>query len=103
MAIRIDRPPALAAQNLIERQPGSLAQNVPQGHIDAADRIVERWPVPPIAAEPRGLPDVLDLRCVLADQERLKIFIDGRLHDAGLISGPKAGFPRQSRQGFLGV
>src|SRR3954468_21047487 len=41
MAVGIDRFPALAAEELIRRQAGSLAKNVPEGHIDAAEGIVE--------------------------------------------------------------
>ena len=83
VAIRIDRLPAFAAEQLIHRQAGPLTQDVPQRHIDAAQRVVQHRPVPPIAAEPRRLRNVLDLRGVFADQKRPQIFIDGSGHDAG--------------------
>src|SRR5262245_32338951 len=44
VAIGIDGPAALAAENLVERQAGPLAEDVPQGHIDAAQSVVEHGP-----------------------------------------------------------
>jgi len=82
VAVGIDGLAALAAEKLVDRHAGALAEDVPQGHIDTADGVVEHRAVAPVGADKGRLPHVLDLRRVLAEYERLEETIDGRLHDA---------------------
>src|SRR5438105_13488718 len=60
MDVGIDGVAALAAKQLIHRQPRAFTKDVPQGHIDAAHRVTEHRPVSPIRADEGRLPDVLD-------------------------------------------
>ena len=64
---------------------GPLALDVPERHVDAAHRVEQHRAVPPVRADVRRLPDVLDLVDVAADQERLQVLVDGRLHHAGAL------------------
>ena len=59
---------------------GPLALDVPERHVDAAHRVEQHRAVPPVRADVGRLPDVLDLVGVAADQERLEVLLDGRLH-----------------------
>src|SRR5207249_3939063 len=45
VAIAIDGEPALPAQQLINGHAGALAFDVPQRHVQSAERIVEHWAV----------------------------------------------------------
>ncbi len=40
--------PALAAEQLVDGHAGSLPLDVPQGHVDAGDGVVENGPIPPV-------------------------------------------------------
>ncbi len=75
----------LAAEHLVQRQPGALAEDVPQRDVDAAHRVEEHRPVAPVRADVHRLPDVLDLVDAPADQERPQVLIDRRLHHQGTL------------------
>ena len=70
------------AKNLGERQPGSLAHDVPQGKVDARDGCGahDAVPVPEMLAI-HHLPEMLGPRRVLAD-EQLRDVLDGANHAA---------------------
>src|SRR5262249_45974045 len=85
VAIGIDRLPALTAQELIDRKTGTLAEDVPQSHVDAAERIAEYRAVAPVGADKRGLPDILDPQRILAQYEGFQVAVDGRLDHTGAL------------------
>ena len=68
----------LAAEQLIERHAGALGLDVPQRDVDAAHRVEQHRPVPPVRADVARLPDVLDLVDVAADEKRLQVFARAR-------------------------
>src|SRR5262249_45157233 len=51
MPVSLDSFAALAAKYLINRHSRTLAENVPQCHVDTADRVPEDWTVTPIRAD----------------------------------------------------
>ena len=71
---------ALATEELIDRHTRALALDVPQRHVDAAQRVVEHRPAAPVRRHVRRLVDVLDVVGVAADEERLEVLLD-RGHD----------------------
>src|SRR5262249_9936264 len=77
VAIRIDRLAALAPEELVDRHACALAEDIPQGHVDAADGVAEHRPVAPVRAEEAGTLNVLDGGRVLADEEGLEEAVDG--------------------------
>src|SRR6185437_16325918 len=79
----LDSLPGLAAQQLINRHAAALAQDVPQGAIDAAERIVAFRAGAEILLHIGRLPDVLDLIAALADNERLETGLDIGLRRGG--------------------
>src|SRR5262249_49859630 len=85
VAVGVDGLAAFAAEELIHGHAGPLAEDVPQGHVHAADGVVEHRAVAPVGADERGLPDVLDLGGVLADEERLEEAVDGGLNHASAL------------------
>ena len=64
---------ALPAPQLVARHVRQLALDVPQRHVHAADGVVQHGPVAPVAADHHGLPQVLDVARVLADDERADV------------------------------
>lgn len=70
----------LAAEQLVERQSGDLSLDVPQGHVDAGDRVVELGSVAPVAADGHRLPEVFDPVGLLAAQERVEVVGDDGAH-----------------------
>src|SRR3569833_4600899 len=76
MAVELDGFAGLAAQQLIDRHATTLAQNVPQSAIDAAERVIAFGTRAEILLHISRLPDVLDLIAALADHERLKTGLD---------------------------
>src|SRR5262249_52744261 len=83
VAVGVHGPAALAAPELVDRQPRPLAGDVPQGHVRPADGVAQDRAVAPVGADEGRLPDVLDLQRVLADEERLEVLLDRRLYHAG--------------------
>ncbi len=81
VVVAVGAVPDLAAEELIERHPGALALDVPERDVHAAHRVEEHRPVAPVRAHVARLPDVLDLVDVAADEERLEVLVDRRLHD----------------------
>src|SRR5262249_61033379 len=73
VAVGVHGLAALAPEELVNGQPGPLAEDVPQGHINAADRVPEHRAVPPVRADEARLPGVLDQHWVLADEERPEV------------------------------
>src|SRR6185437_1036451 len=61
---------------LIDRNPETLAQDVPQSAIDAAQRIVALGSRAEVFLEICGLPDVLDFVAILADDKWLEAFFN---------------------------
>ena len=76
---------ALAAEQLVDGHAGPLALDVPERDVHAAHRVEQHRAVAPVGADVGGLPDVLDLVDVAADEERLQVLLDGRLHDVGAL------------------
>src|SRR5262249_14111614 len=75
----------LAPEELVERHPRALALDVPEGDVDAAHRVEEHEPVPPVGADVARLPDVLDLVAIAADPERLQVLLDRGLDREGAL------------------
>src|ERR1035437_6302771 len=70
---RIVGPPA---EHLVHRHAGALALDVPQGFIHGSDHfLVDRSP-PPVSAEVRALPQVLDSVGILADEPRFQVLFE---------------------------
>jgi len=80
MDVHGSRLAAFAAEKLIDGHARSFAFDIPQGLIDAGNRVVEHRTVAPIAMDHRHLPDLFDAIDIPADQERLEVAFDGRLH-----------------------
>jgi hypothetical protein len=80
VGVRVDGRAALASEQLIHRHPSPLAEDVPQRHVHAAERIAQHGPVSPVRTDERRLPHVLDRQRVLADEEWLEVFVDGRFN-----------------------
>ena len=99
--IAIRPVPDLAAEQLIERHPGALALDVPERDVDAAHRVEEHRPVAPVRAHVARLPDVLDLVDVAADEERLEVLVDRRLHDERALRERRAAPADEARLGRL--
>ena len=59
-----------AAEQLVERQPGDLALDVPERHVDRGDRRHRHRPAAPVGAAVEVLPGVLDAVRVAVDQQR---------------------------------
>src|SRR5581483_1953268 len=83
--VRLDRLAALPAEQLVHRHPGALAEDVPQGHVHAADGVAEDRPVAPVRADEARLPHVLDAERVLAEEERPEVLVDGGLDGADAL------------------
>ena len=73
--VAVRRLAGLAAEELVHGHPGLPSLDVPERHVDAADRVVEDGAVPPVRARVEGLPGVLDPVRGLADEERLEVAI----------------------------
>ncbi len=97
MAIRIDSVPALATQQRVERQTGSLSQNIPQGHIHATEGVIQDRTVSPIRTDEGGLPCVFDLGGILANQEGFQISVHGRFNNSRTLCKGGAAESIQSR------
>jgi hypothetical protein len=70
MAVDGDPVPGAAAEQLVDRQSGELALDVPQGGVDRGDRAHRHRPAPPVGAPVEVLPGVLDPGRVAAQQHR---------------------------------
>lgn len=51
VVVRVDRAASLAAEQLIQRQPGSFAQDIPQRNVDAADRVAQHESITPVRTD----------------------------------------------------
>ena len=76
VAVERHRGANLSTQQLIDRHAETLAQDVPQRAVDAAQRVVALRARAEVLLHIRGLPDVLDVIAVLADDERLQTRFD---------------------------
>ena len=83
VGVAVHRLARLAPEELVHGHPGLSPLDVPQRHVDAADRVVEDGPVPPVRARVEGLPGVLDAVRGLADEEGLEVAIDRGRHEVG--------------------
>ncbi len=81
--VAVGRLAGLPAEELVHGHPGLPPLDVPQRHVDAADRVVEHGAVPPVRARVEGLPGVLDPVRGLADQERLQVAVHRGGHEVG--------------------
>src|SRR5471030_2919824 len=66
----------LAAKELEERHIRHLALDVPQGHIDAGDRVVLDRTIAPVSVLMHQLPEFFDRFGIPTDQERPEILLD---------------------------
>ncbi len=67
---------ALSAEELVHRHPGHLALDVPEGHVDARNRVVLRRSIAPVGVVVHRLPDILDAGDVPAREERVQVVVD---------------------------
>ena len=81
VSIQVHGFAALAAEQLVHRHSGPLAENVPQGHVHAADGVAQHRAVAPYDDDERRLPDVLDLQRIFAEEERLEVLVHSRFDD----------------------
>jgi hypothetical protein len=95
--VGVDRPAAFPAEQAVQRQARNLPEDIPQGHVDPAQGIVQHRPVSPVGTDERRLPGVLDLQRVASHQERLQEVFDGGLDGAGPLRKRGAAQPVQSR------
>jgi hypothetical protein len=70
----------LAAEQLVQRQPRTLAEDVPQRDVDTAHRVEQHRPVAPVRADVHRLVDVLDLVDPPADEKGPQVLLDSGLH-----------------------
>ena len=68
VGVERDRLADLAAEQLVDGHAGPLAEDVPEGAVDAAQGVVERDAAAEVGGDVRGLPDVLDPVALLADR-----------------------------------
>ena len=101
VVVAVGAVPHLAAEQLIERQAGALALDVPQRDVDAAHRVEEHRPVAPVGADVARLPDVFDLVDVAADEERLQVLLERGLHDQRALRERRAAPADEARLGRL--
>ena len=80
-----DRGAAGSAQQFVHRHPSLLPLDVPQGHVDAAQRGVEDGAAAPVAAIVHALPDVFDAAGLAANQQRSQALFEGRGDSGGVI------------------
>src|SRR5689334_2448992 len=80
MRVAIDSLAALPAEHLVHRHAGLAALDIPERLVDAADGVIKHWPVAPVRAVVAGLPGVFDAVRRLADQKRLQILFNRRVH-----------------------
>src|SRR5262249_43109517 len=78
VGVERDGFPDLAPEELVHRQAGLLAEDVPEGAVDPAQGVVQGDSAPEVGRDVRGLPDVLDPVAFLAEEERLDMLIDRR-------------------------
>ena len=78
--VAINSLAALSAQHLVHRHAGLAALDVPERLVDAADGVVQHRPVAPVRAVVAGLPGVFDAVRRLADEKRLQILLNCRVH-----------------------
>jgi hypothetical protein len=67
--------PTFTSQKLIYRHIGPLPLDIPQGHVHAAERVVEDGAVPPVGTNKGRLKNILDLVRVFANEKRFQIFV----------------------------
>jgi hypothetical protein len=91
----------LAAEQLIERHPGTLALDIPERDVDPAHGVEQHRTVAPVRAHVGRLPDVLDLVDVAPDQERLQVLVERRLDDQRALGEGRAAPADQARLGRL--
>ena len=67
-----------AAPKLPNRHVRRLADNIPQGHITARNRVVEHRAVAPIGGVHHVLPGVVHVQGVMADEQLAHVVVDNR-------------------------
>ena len=82
---------ALAAEELVDGHAGQFAFDIPQGHVDTGDGVVEHGAVAPVMMDHHGLPEVFDAGDVSADEHGSEMILDGGVNGAeGLGEGGAA-------------
>jgi hypothetical protein len=76
MDINGRRGPAATTEEVVQRHPREFALDVPERHVDARHGIVQHWPAPPVGADGKHRPDVLDVMHRAPDDLRLHILLD---------------------------
>ena len=73
--VAVDHHPVAgrAAEQLVDRESGDLAIEIPQGHVDGADRGHRHRTAAPVGALVEVLPGVLDPAGIPADQQRAQM------------------------------
>ena len=72
-----------ATPKLIDGHVGDFAFDVPQGHVDTADGVVEHGAVAPVGVDHHQLPHVFAVAGVTTDQQWLEIIFDRFDHQCG--------------------
>jgi hypothetical protein len=97
VAVDVGGGPALAAPQLVAGHARLLALDVPQGHVQPADGVVEHRPVAPVAADHRRLPEVLHVARVAPHGEGPQVAIEGLLDGPTALRERRAAQPVQAR------
>ena len=99
--VGVDRVTAFSAQQSVHRQSGVLAKDVPQGHVDTTDGIVEHRTVSPVGTDEGRLPDVFNVQGVLAKQKWTQVLVDGSCDHPGPLG--ERGTTEPVKTGLVGV
>ena len=70
----------LSSQQLVQRHIRKFSLDIPKGHVDPGDGVVQHGTVAPIGIVGHEVPEVLNLVGVPPDQKGLHIFLNSRLH-----------------------
>src|SRR5690606_32642502 len=102
VGVAIDGKPALSSQQLVYRYTQQLAFDIPQGLIQAAQRVIQHRSVAPVRTYIGGLPDIFDVVHVFAAAKIIQVFVDGRNHSMGALAESGAAHTIQTRLVGLG-
>jgi len=76
----------LAAEEVVDRHGRDLSLDVPQGLVHAAESVIENRSVAPVRRDVAGLPYVLDVSDVSAEQEGPEVVVDRGGHGGRPLS-----------------
>ena len=86
------------AQQAVQRKAGALALDVPQGHVDAGDRVADHGSVTPVPVVLHQIPQFFNAVDVAPDQQGAQIFLDHARH--GFAPVGKRGAAQPVQAGF---